>query len=105
MFLKDHVAAPLYRLPTMAYERSLPGLLADGAVDEHDMQTLLAFFSEVETLNRGLDLAQKARESGDQVAVVQELQRNQVKARRLTAPESGTNYYTEVRDAISRHLA
>ena len=43
----------------------------------------MQYFSEVETLNRGLDLAQTARESGDEQALQAEFERNILKATRL----------------------
>jgi hypothetical protein len=51
-YLTDGVAAPLYRLPTVAYAHSLPALLADGGLDEAHTRDLLAFFNQVETLTQ-----------------------------------------------------
>lgn len=79
--------APLYRLPTMAYSQSLSALLGDGAVAEAEAFTLTEFFSEVATLNRGLDLAQAARD--DRPTLEVEVGRNHLKAEsieRLYAP-------------------
>jgi hypothetical protein len=104
-YVRDRVAAPLYRLPTSAYSHSFPALLSDGAVTEVEADALMQFFSEVETLNRGLDLAQAAREGGDNAAVSVEFQRNTVKASRLFPPDGGgSNYYTAVRSAVDAHL-
>jgi hypothetical protein len=77
------VAAPLYRLPTTAYSSSLPALLGDGAVSEAETQALVQFFSEVYTLNRGLDLVQAARERDDQQTIQAEYGRNLLKIQRL----------------------
>ena len=54
-YFSDNVQAPLYRLPTMSYENALPILLADGAASESDVSALMTFYSEVQTLNRGLE--------------------------------------------------
>ena len=56
-YLKANVMAPLYRLPTKAYEASLPVLLTDAALDEQDVRDLLRFYGQVEDLNRGLENA------------------------------------------------
>ena len=101
-YLGDQVAAPLYRLPTIAYGHSLGALLSDGAVDEAEVEALITFYSEVETLNRGLDQAHDAR--GDGPTLENELRRNRVKAKRLKPPETGANYYSVALDVVDRHL-
>jgi len=88
-YVRDRVIALLYRLPTTAYSQSFPVLLSDAAVAETEVQSLMQFFSEVETLNRGLDLAQTARESGDEQALRAEFERNLLKATRLMPPAAG----------------
>jgi hypothetical protein len=104
-FLRDGVAAPLYRLPTTAYMRAFPALLADAAASEADVDALMQFFTEVETFNRGLDLAQAARAHNSETALQEEHQRNHLKARRLIHPQGGeTNFYTAANQAIARHL-
>ncbi len=55
VYQTDRVAAPLYRFPTLLYDKALPGLLADGALTVGQLEALLKFYSEVETVNRGLD--------------------------------------------------
>ena len=46
--LSDHVGAPLYRFPTIAYEASLPVLLADGDVSEEESMALGRFYCQVQ---------------------------------------------------------
>ena len=106
ILMKDQVAAPLYRLPVAAYAHSFPALLGDGAVSEDEARTIMRFFTEVETLNRGLDLATAARDRNDNNATLHaEANRNHVKARRLTAAGDGTvNYYAPTRQVIDKHL-
>lgn len=86
-YLTDGVMAPLYRLPTMAYAHSLPALLADGGLDEAHTRDLLAFFNEVETLNRGLDQSENARLITNQTEreskLSDEYSRNRLKAEKL----------------------
>lgn len=57
VYVADLVAAPLYRLPTMCYRAGLPALLADSSISEDESRALLKFYSQVETLNRGIDFA------------------------------------------------
>jgi hypothetical protein len=94
----DDVAAPSYRLPTVTYTSSLPALLSDGVVSEPGVRALVAFFSEVETVNRGLDLVQTARERGDQQAIRAEYDRNLLKIRSLLA------LHRSAREAADGHL-
>lgn len=105
-YLRDGFAAPLYRLPTVAYANSLPALLAEAALNETDTRSLLTFFNEVETLNRGLDQAEGARLLADpmqqEVKLAQEFGRNKLKAVRLVPSNSG-NYYDDARAVIDSH--
>jgi hypothetical protein len=52
-----HILAPLYRLPTSAFDAGLRELLGAGAMSERDAQALIRFYSQVETFNRGLEQA------------------------------------------------
>lgn len=56
-YLKDNVSAPLYRLPTTAYEKAFPILLIEGDMAEDQLLTLTRFFSQAQDINRGLDYA------------------------------------------------
>jgi hypothetical protein len=106
-YVRDRVIAPLYRLPTTAYSQSFPALLGDAAVAEREAQSLIQFFSEAEALNRGLDLAQSARERGDQEALEAEFKRNLLKAGMLIPPSAGgnsENYYRRARAVLDAHL-
>jgi len=104
-YLRDRVIAPLYRLPTTAYAHAFPILLGDAAVAQGEARCLVQFFSEVETLNRGLDLSQSMRERGDEQALQAEFERNLLKAARLIprAP-SGENYYEPLRIILDAHV-
>jgi hypothetical protein len=104
--IQDGVIAPLYRLPTVAYSQSFPALLSDGALDETEVQSLMQFFSEVETLNRGLDLAQTARENNNEHALHAEFERNQLRATRLlrSTAAAAQNYYQSARAVVDAHI-
>ncbi len=65
----------------------------------------MQFFSEVETLNRGLDLAQTARESGVEQALQAEFERNLLKATRLMpAAATAESYYQPARAVVDAHV-
>lgn len=90
------VMAPLYRLPTLTYSNSFPVLLADGAPSDEEVRAVTQFFCEVETLNRGLDQANDARD--DDARLRQEFGRNRLKAERLL------DYNTRLRAILDRRL-
>jgi hypothetical protein len=64
----------------------------------------MEYFSEVQTLNRGMDLAQAAVDRNDAQVLAAERQRNSVKAQRLRRPNTGANHYTAAHAAIGKHL-
>lgn len=97
-FLKEPYKAPLYRFPGTSYLSSFPRLLEDGDITKSEVRVIVKFFTEVETLNRGLDLAQDARGSK---LLSQEDRRNRKKAGRLTA--TGTRY-RDIRAVLSGKL-
>ena len=69
VYQTDQVAAPLYRFPTLLYAQAFPGLLADGDLTGDQSEALLTFYSEVETVNRGLDRIDRlVRQGSGQVA-------------------------------------
>jgi hypothetical protein len=108
-YLRDQVAAPLYRLPTYAYSASFPALLADGALSEVEASRLLAFFVEVETLNRGLEQAEQARLITDEAMRDEKLKseygRNRLKAERLVPVNALTqSYYGHAKDVLDARL-
>jgi hypothetical protein len=99
-FLRAGVMAPLYRLPTLCYAHSFPVLLADGAPNEAEARAVTQFFCEVETLNRGLDQANEAR--NDEPRLGDEFGRNRLKAERLVGSVS---YYTRLRAILDQRAA
>ena len=101
-YLKENpfIIAPSYRLPGLTYTNSFPYLLADGALDRGQVDGLILFFNQVETLNRGLDQAHAARSIVDfnerNKAINTEGFRNRTKAKELI-----DNLYKPARDAVA----
>lgn len=81
VFLKDSVMAPSYRLPTIALEISIPALLSDGQLSSDEYRSLVRFYLQVSTLNRGLEQANAVRDDGAKLDV--EYERNFLKATEL----------------------
>ena len=99
--LSDYVGAPLYRFPTMAYEASLPVLLADGDVSEEESMALGRFYCQVQEINRGLDNA--AAVIADTQRLEQEFQRNILKCRDLI--EGERSLYVEAKAVVDEKVA
>ena len=107
-YVRDEVQAPLYRLPTIAYDKGFEALLADGVVSEEEASGILRFYSQVVQINRGLDYAHAATEPGAAAgALSEQASRLKLKATNLSDPESkdpGGPYYLTVRRLIDRHV-
>jgi hypothetical protein len=100
-FLKDNVAAPLYRLPRASCDHALPPLLADASADETEVRPILLYYTQVDSLNRGLDQAEAAR--GDDQRLSIEHERNIMKARMLVPAADGrSSYYNEAFSVLER---
>ena len=103
-YLRDRVAAPLYRLPTVAYSNSLPALLSDAALSELESHNLLSFFNEVVTLNRGLEQAEVARliedETEREAKLAEEFSRNMLKAQKLVPVDEQSPSYHDLAKAV-----
>lgn len=88
-YLDDNIKAPLYRLPTVAYANALPAIIAAAALTESDTRSLLTFFNEVETLNRGLNQIESCRSISDPNEKVtkqeEEFGRNKIKAKNINS--------------------
>ncbi len=101
VFIRDKVAAPLYRLPTKAYEVSLPQLLADAATNEHELRAIQRFYMQVESLNRGLCQAELARNDKDRMN--EEFSRNYTKAKYLLSTgETTDSFFTEAHNLLQK---
>jgi hypothetical protein len=91
----DNVMAPLYRMPTMAFEKSFPVLLVDGDVTEEELGSLGRFFYQVQDINRGLDNAAAMGHAGDGAKLRMEYERNLLKVTDLAEGRDG-------KDALSK---
>jgi hypothetical protein len=84
VFLKDHIASPLYRMPLTPYEVSVPILLSESALSEKESITLSRFYCLAEDINRGLDNA--AAVINDKDALKREYSRLTLKVQTLIGP-------------------
>ena len=89
------IQAPSYRLPALIYTSSLTDLIANGALSTEGIDALISFYSQVETLNRGLDQINQAR-GMDSTTFTDEHNRNMIKAQELVS-----NFYPRARDAVA----
>lgn len=104
-YLRDDKAAPLYRLPTLALGSSLPALLAGAWLKEDDARVLFQFFSEVDTLNRGLAQAQTFREKEKADLLADEYQRNRMKAERMIPGKArALTLYDQAKEVIAKYV-
>jgi hypothetical protein len=107
-YVRDEVSAPLYRLPTIAYDNAFPALLGDGVVLEEESRSILRFYAQVAQINRGLEYAHAATDPDVPREVLdREVKRLRLKAKNLIDPEChdpGGPYYRRVRDAINKHV-
>ena len=87
--LMDGVAAPLYRLPTIAFEKAFPVLLVEGELTEEEVLALSRFFAQAQDINRGLDNATRLAHAGDDAMLKQEYQRLLLKAGDLVKGPDG----------------
>ena len=94
-YQQDGIQAPLYRLPTQFYTSSLPALIANRALHNDEVDALIRFYNQAETMNRGLEQINAARQI-DSVTFTNEHNRNMRKARELVA-----QYYPAARDAVA----
>ena len=107
-YCRDKVMAPLYRLPTIAYDNGFPALLGDVAVLGEEARSILRFYAQVVQINRGLEYAHTATAPNSPREVLdREVSRLIKKASDLTDPkcaDPGGPYYLRVRAAISNHV-
>jgi len=88
-FLNDNVMAPLYRLPTTAYEKAFPILLIEGEMTESQLLSLTRFFSQAQDINRGLDYAAAMVHAGENGKLNIEYNRLVLKVTGLVGSEGG----------------
>jgi len=54
-YFSDNLSAPAYRLPRLAYDQTLPLILADGLLSSDDVGALTQFYVDAISFNRCLD--------------------------------------------------
>ena len=96
----DAKAAPLYRMPLIAFKNGFGELVSSGAMDRHEFRDLSQFYSWVEDINRGLDLATQARYQGGQSGklLLEEHSRLKAKTRSLI-----DDYFPAADAVVQRH--
>ena len=101
VYLEDDVMAPLYRLPTISFETCYPALLTDAGLDEDKADILLKFFTEVQTVNRGLDLTDDLSRTKGHPLMKGAYERNCLKAKRVKSPDS--ELYKDAIELCAQH--
>ena len=81
--------SPLYRLPLLSFQVSLPVLLADGALSESESLIVSRFYSLAQDINRGLDNAAEMHKADKNEKLVKEYDRNCLKSESLINPKDG----------------
>ena len=79
--------SPLYRLPLLSFQVSLPVLLADGALSESESLIVGRFYSQVQDINRGLDNAAEMLKADKKDMLKNEYSRNCLKSKGLIHPK------------------
>lgn len=103
-FLRDKVAAPAYRIPTISYTSVFPALLAETALDYSDVRALILFYTQADSFNRGLDQTELAR--GDTNRLEGEYHRCMLKAEKLAPSEDpNTSYYANAMSVLRARVA
>ena len=72
-YQRDNVAAPLYRLPAVAYAHSLPALLAEASLSENELNRLLTFFNGSSRISVGSSVGRPEVCAGGWAGTVAEL--------------------------------
>ena len=86
-YVGGRVKAPLYRLPTVAFQISLPILMVDGDLSAKGFEALVEYYSWCLDINRGLDNADELRKDENLKLLEKEYRRNLDKAETLYNPK------------------
>ncbi|WP_298827071.1 hypothetical protein [uncultured Piscinibacter sp.] len=87
--LTDGMMAPLYRLPTIAFEKAFPVLLVEGELTEEQVLAPNRFFNQAQDINRGLENATHLAQAGDDERPQDEYKRLLLKASTLVNGPNG----------------
>ncbi|MDQ3207102.1 MAG: hypothetical protein M3Q37_00680 [Gemmatimonadota bacterium] len=103
-YLKDGVAAPLYRLPEAAFSASFPAFLAEGVIGRLEVRQLTEFRGAIQEVNRGLDIAGDARSAKDNTLLQNEAGRLKTKCQNLLEGRGDTlPRIAFIREMLERH--
>ena len=80
-YLRAGFASPSYRLPSLGWSQSIPQIIAIGMIDQTQIEAVQDFYTEVASLNRGLDQAD--RHMDDDRRLDAEAKRARVKTRNI----------------------
>ena len=80
-YLSAGIASPAYRLPSLGWSQSIPQIIAIGMIDQTQIEAVQDFYTEVASLNRGLDQAD--RHMGDDTRLDVEANRARLKSRNI----------------------
>lgn len=96
-YLRGNVRAPSYRMPLIAYERSLPALLADGVLSFSETTALIRFYVNAQAFNYSVEHAQQVLMMKDENRPPKRLdleaKRAATKAKKLVKGGERPNHY------------
>ena len=104
---ESKIAAPLFRLPIEAYQTSIPVILSEDEIDADELHSLVKFFSTVQDLNRGLEMARHLHMEGKGIEdplLIDIANRNKLYARDLCITENQIRFYVDAKYIIQTHL-
>lgn len=104
ILINDNKMAPLYRLPTVAFEKAFPILLVEGELVEIEVEYLTRFFSQAQDINRGLDYATAMRHAADHQKLTQEYSRLVAKASELVGKSGDGGLSKEAFEIFDKKL-
>ena len=107
-YINGGVKAPAYRMPMIAYARSIPALLADGVLRFEESSALFRFYVGAQSFNFALDQAQavlmKRPDDRPEKRLDLEVGRAQLKARKLAKDSEKPNHYDGAIAVVRAHL-
>lgn len=110
-YLEDGVQSPVYRFPTIAFEKSLPELLTRGIFDAQEASALQHFLIDLQAINRSLDYAHslitkhEEMSERDKSLFNREIDRAKKKIKRFSSSAEGNSkLYKPAIDAVKKHL-
>ena len=107
-YLRVKIRAPSYRMPLIAYQRSLPALLADGVLTFDETQALIRFYVTAQSFNFAVEQAHQLLMKKEDDRPTKRLDSmgnlGKMKARKLSRDSDRPNHYTKAIDVVRRRL-